>query len=227
MTLRYSTAQLFTRIQNGDTTTLYFAAVSGIPVEFAINSHGIRTLRASSGETSKVAGITYLTGIKPGVEGSIDILLRDGKKIRLVVLTPQEAEDAWKIRMTDGEHLLITHQDFFADPNASPHSISLRSRGDAHFAFFLTPPPVSTLHASSSLTQTNTNASGVGFSANAEERKPELKFNQIQSAGIAAPSKSGLPNPGGPTEWHRLRLNPIFPKLPNGRSLFRPEQWMD
>ena len=191
VTLRYSTAQLFTRIQNAGKTTLYFAAIPGIPVELAFDARGIRSLRASSGETSTVAGTTYLTGFKPGVGASINILSRDGKKIRLVVLTPQEAEDAWKVRMTDGEHLLITRQDFFADPNTSSHSISLRLRGDTHFSFSLTPPPASKLHGSLPLTQTGSNASVATFSANAEERKPELKFSQIQSAGDAAPVQIG------------------------------------
>jgi beta-galactosidase len=191
LTLRYSTAQLFARIQNGNTTTLYFAAIPGIPVEFAFNPRDIPALTASGLEISTVDDTALFTAIKPGAEASIDILSRDGKKIHLVVLTPQEAEDAWKVRMTDGDHLLITHDDFFADPNAPSPKISLRLRGDTHFSFILTPPPTSTMHASLPLTQTAANASGVGFSATAEERKPELKFNQIQSAGIAAPVTIG------------------------------------
>jgi hypothetical protein len=185
--LRYSTAQLFTRLTNDKTTTLYFAAVRGIPVEFEFDAAGIRAIHASSGETSKGSGLLSISGIRPGVASWIDLVSSAGENVRVVVLTPQEAEDAWKISLGGTEHLLITSQDFFT---GSGH-IWLRSRGTNEFAFSITPPPPSVLQASLPLTQTASDATAAAFNARARTRNIDLKFVQVQAAENAPPVKVG------------------------------------
>ena len=67
--------------------------------------------------------------------------------LRLVVLTSSEAEDAWKVRIAGSDHLLITGQDFLADPDAHPARIGLRSLANPHFEFSITPPTSAPLQA--------------------------------------------------------------------------------
>jgi len=189
--LRYSTAQLFTRLESGSRTTLYFEAVRGIPVEFEFDAAGIRAVRASNGETVKDSGIITINRINPGVESSIDIASEQGKSIRIVVLAAQEAENAWKVGMGGAEHLLISSQDFFADSDSLPGRIWLRSRGTNDFAFTITPPPATVPSASLSLTQTVADADVASFIAQARPRNLELKYLQIQTAGDAPPVKAG------------------------------------
>ena len=193
--LRYSTAQLFTRLESGSRTTLYFAAVRGIPAEFEFDAAGIRSVRASGGETARDSGVVSINRIKPGVESSIDIASDEGKNIRIVVLKAQEAEDAWKVSIGGAEHLLISSQDFFADSDSLPGRIWLRSRGTNDFAFSITPPPATVPSASLSLTQTAADADVASFIAQARPRNLELKYLQIQTAGDAPPVKAG-PAPG-------------------------------
>lgn len=190
-TIRYSTAQLFTRLESGGVTTLFFEAIRGIPPEFAFNAQGVVTVRASSGETVNEAGTIYLSRIKPGVDSSIDLVSNDGKAIRLVVLTSQQAENAWKIRIGGTDHLLISGQDFFADPDTQPSRIWLRSRATPEFQFSVMPPLALPPHASLPVTQTASNAHASAFTSKANVRELKLDLHQVQDAGNAPAVKIG------------------------------------
>jgi hypothetical protein len=189
--LRYSTAQLFTRLENGSTTTLYFEAIQNIPTEFVFDAASIRSVHASSGETVNDSGVVSVSGIKPGVESSIDLVSAEGKSVRVVVLTAQEAEDAWKIRAGGADHLLISGQDFFADCDTDPTRIWLRSRGTPKFSFSITPPLATAPKASLPLTQTAANAEVSSFIAEDKVLNLGLKFIQVQPAGDVPPVKTG------------------------------------
>jgi hypothetical protein len=194
--LRYGTAQLFTRLVQRGVTTLYFEAIPGVPVEFAFESATVRSIKASSGETTRGAGEIYVSGIKPGVNSRIDIVSAQGKTIRFVALTAEEAENAWKARIDGEDRLLITSADFFADTEASPARIWLRSRSNANFAFTVT-PPVASLKANLTLVTTEKNALSIAYAARAHARKIALDIHQIQAAGLASPVKLGPAHPQG------------------------------
>lgn len=189
--IRYSTAQLFTRIRSEKDSTYYFVAVPGVPVEFAFQSSTVGSMRTSSGETIRDAGMKIVAGLKPGVDSYIDVTASDGGKIRLVVLTQQEAEDAWKVRLGGGEHLLLTKQDFFADPDSTPQRIWLRSREGSRFAFTITPPVSTWPEASLPLAEAEVTAQAVGFTAQAPERRLELNYRLAKAAGDAPPVTVG------------------------------------
>ncbi len=192
VTLRYSTAQLFTRIENTGVETIYFEALPGIPAEFAFDAATVRSIKASSGETVRDSGVTYVIGIKPGVESSIDLVSAQGKSMRLVVLTAREAEDAWKVRIGGADHLLITGQDFVADPETQPERAWLQSRESTHFEFEITPPSGS-LKASLPLTRDQSNGRVDRFAADAQSRQIPLEVREICPGGSAAPVKLGPP----------------------------------
>ena len=189
--LRYSTAQLFTRLDDGSTTTLFFEAVRGIPAEFVFDAASIRSVRASGGETVNDSGAVSVSGIKPGVESSIDLVSAQGKSVRVVVLSLQEAEDAWKIRVGGADHLLISGQDFFSDCDTDPSRIWLLSRGTPKFAFTITPPLAMAPKASLPLTQTAANAEVSSFIAETKALNLSLKFVQVKPAGDVPPAKTG------------------------------------
>jgi hypothetical protein len=195
ITIRYSTAQLFTRLGSAEGTTLYFEAIPGIPVEFAIDAASVSSIKSSTGERTTNAGVNYLRGVKPGIDSVIDLVSSKNETVHLVVLTAQEAEDAWKIRIGREEHLLLTAQDFFWDPDAQPANIWLRSRANPHFAFSIAPPPAVTPQASLALTQTAASDRSMSFIADAKAVHPTFEYRQIQAAGAAPLIKLGpVPN---------------------------------
>ncbi len=211
ITLRYSTAQLFTRIENSSVPTIYFEALPAIPVEFAIDAATVRTAKASSGETTRDSGTIYVSGIQPGVESSIDLVSSQGNPVRLVVLTAREAENAWKVQIGGSDHLLITDQDFLADPDAQPARIWLRSRATRQFTFTVTPPPAAPLEASVPLTATPTPGQAEAFIAEAPLWSAALECRQIEAAGTAPPVKFG---PSLPWRPHGVAQAPAAEGLP-------------
>ena len=210
ITLRYSTAQLFTRLTVASSTTYYFESIAGIPVEFTLDATTVRSCKVSSGEKSAGRNEIYLSGIKPGINSSIDLVSKEGKAVRLVVLTSQEAEEAWKIRIGGEGHLLFTSQEFFTDPDLPGTRIWLHSHGDPHFEFSITPPLAGAPQASLPLRQMATADRTSSFAADARTVTPALQFHQTKPAGEAPPIKNG-PAP----EWR-----------PNGVAQAPPESDM-
>ena len=198
--LRYSTAQLFTRLENSGGTTFFFEASPGIPVEFAFDAATVGAIKASSGETRRDSGTIYVSGVQPGVESSIDLVTTQGNPLRLVVLTAREAEDAWKVRIGGSDRLLITEQDFLADPDAQPAHIWLRSRATRQFAFTITPPPAAPLEASAPLTSTPAPGQAEAFTAEAPAWSAALEWRQMRASGVAP----------------RVKLGPALPWRPQG-----------
>jgi hypothetical protein len=183
--IRYSTAQIFTRIDGPEGTTLFFEAIPGIAPEFAFEQKTVASIKPSTGKIEKDSGVLYLSGLKPGTDSRIEIASAQGSKLRIVVLTAAEAEHAWKARIGGQERLFITDRDFFAD---DAH-IWLRSTGSPAFSFSTLPPMRTAPPASLTLhPATRTDALG-GFTALAPSRDPQPQVQLVQAIGEAAPVK--------------------------------------
>lgn len=217
VTIRYSTAQVFTRIADSDTPTLYFQSIPGIPVEFAFDEASVRSLHSSSGTRTDESDVIYLSGIQPGTDSSIDLVSAQGKSVRLVVLTAYEAENAWKVRLHGHQHLLLTPQNFYADEDTHPARVWLQSRTSPKFAFSITPPFAAPLEASLPLSQTAITPHSVSFTAEAEIRDVKFVCRQTRSPGIAPPVKLGpVPN------WRRHGVAEAPPET----DLPQAAQWL-
>jgi beta-galactosidase len=188
--LRYSTAQVFARLKSGNVTTLYFEAIPGIPVELALDVHDVARIN-SPGETERASDAIYVSHIKPGIDSQTEVVSRSGETIRMVVLTAEEAEDAWKVRFDGSDHLLITAQDFFADPDANPQRIWLRSIGSPRFDLAITPPLATAPDSSLPLTRVASGKFANHFLAEARTRNVELTVRKLQPAGVTPPIKLG------------------------------------
>ena len=190
VTIRYSTAQLFTRIEDSGIDTIYFEALPGIRAEFAFDAATVRTVKASSGETIRDSGAIYVRGMTPGVDSSIDVVSSSGNRVRMVLLTAGEAEDAWKVHIDGIDHLLVTEQDFVADPEARPERIWLRSLATPQFAFTVT-PPVDGLKASQPLMLASKTCLAAAFSLAVPSWDDPMECRQTRAAGIAPQIKLG------------------------------------
>jgi hypothetical protein len=189
--LRYASAQVFTRLESGPDSTIYFVQADGIPAEFAFNPVGLRAIQTSSGETVTEAGTTYVRGVTPGENSSIDLVSSEGKRIRIVVLKQEEAENAWKIRIAGTDHLLFTAQDFFTDADSHSGRIWLHSRDVPQFAFDIAPPPPAALQASLRLLQTANSAQLASFTATTETMSASFGHRLLQAATAVPPVKLG------------------------------------
>jgi beta-galactosidase len=195
ITLRYSTAELFTLLEDHGETTLVFDAIPGIEPEFALDAATAQVIGAATGELQTDGGVTYISAIQPGEHASIELRSREGKTLRLLVLSSQQAEDAWKIHAADGDHLLITTQDFFSDQKGGLEQVYLHSRGSAQFAFSILPslpqPITSTLPL-------HEHSEGM-FSAQAPPRDEDPQVAPVREADDPPPVRIG-PGPHGVPE---------------------------
>ncbi len=191
ITLRYSTAQLFTHIENAGAVTLYFEAIPGIPVEFAIDAAHARVERTAGAVVANHGGTIYLRGVQPGIDSALELVSDQGAHVRLVTLGREDAEDAWKVRMDATDHLLISAQDFFSDPDAKPSRIWLRTRDARQFAFTLTPAPAKVPQASLALKQIEATPEWARFVAQAPPERWELRASLVQPPGVAPPVRIG------------------------------------
>ena len=110
-TLRYSTAQLFKRVQVGPQVNYFFFAILGVAPEFALDSCA-RVI----GSTGPVVSVREPNGLRLRIkEGSpAEIRLADG--VNLVLLPQPQAEQLW--RTDDSSILLSTRADFFSGDGA-------------------------------------------------------------------------------------------------------------
>jgi hypothetical protein len=149
----------------------------------------------------------YFSCIRPDKDSTIDLVSAEGHKLRIVLLSAGEAENAWKVRVGGDDRLLVTNREFFADPE----HVWLRSTRSPEFSFSITPPLTSLPSASLTLHPTTTTDSWQSFAASAEPRELKLDFQIVQAAGEAPPAKTG---PRMPWRKHGVAEAPSDTPLP-------------
>ena len=119
--LRYATAQLLARIDDGNAINYFFFAPRGIETEYAIVSSGGQT--------------TILTA-KPGLDSVIALTNAEGRQVNLFTLTREQAEQACKIRLAGQERLVISE----ATVTTYGEHVILSSLGQNRFSLAVFPP---------------------------------------------------------------------------------------
>lgn len=185
--LRYSTAQLFTKLTAGKTTTYFFVAIRGISPQFAFESGRIASLKARSGRLTEENGVRYVSDVHPGLGTAIIVRTESGSEIRAVLLSEEQAESAWKVSIGGREHLLFTRRQFFAD---SSH-IYLESIGNPRFSFKIVPELSKVLQGSAMVRTIGTGDGITSCSAVVVTHKLRMTFKKTRDAGLVPPVKLG------------------------------------
>jgi len=194
VTLTYSTAQLFTRLQDENQVTYFFLRVPGVRADFAFENRPPLEIQQGVATTEE-PGVLCLRDVTDGVTPFVQWKDATGKTIRLILLSQTDAENAWRVQLGDRLHLLLTSQQFFA----SARQIFLRSDGVADIHFRLLPAPGGRLIANHPL-QTETKLANVGeFSSSFAPHNPQIVYEKTKEARQAPPSKLGPPLSWRPT----------------------------
>jgi beta-galactosidase len=184
--LRYSSAQLFTRLDTSD--TFVFFCVPGIRCELSFGDEVGLVVHSTGGHVVHSKGNLNIIDLNAGTETTLSLQRPSGKTIHILVLSEEDAENAWRVRLNDMEHLLITPQQFFT----SDDQITLNS-DDPSFRFTLFPAVATSPKASSQL-MVKQNANGsTDLSARLTDVKPHLTLTQIRKAGDVPAVKVGQP----------------------------------
>jgi len=123
-TLRYSSAQLFKRVQIGDEAYYFFFAIPGVQPEFALDARA-----KVIGSTGSVVQTREERGLRLRVNGAGTAMIRLTGGVNLVLLPEASAEDVWRV---DNASLLVsTRADFYSDGSVW----TLESEGRPEFDF--------------------------------------------------------------------------------------------
>jgi beta-galactosidase len=133
--------------------------------------------------------VAYLHDTRPNLTAPMTIKRQDGRTIRLLLLTEQQAESCWKVRIAGQDRLLLTSADLFSDGSR----ITLRSLGKREFRFSLFPGLASgqRLVASSALRTTAFRGGLQEYTAELPPANASLTLHPIRRAGIAPPVPLG------------------------------------
>jgi len=187
--LRYSTAQLFTRLVEKDQPAYVFFCIPGIRCELSFADHPGLVAHAMGGHIQRASGVLNVTDLPMNSDTTLSLQSPGTLTTRILVLTRQHAEDTWRVHFDGKEHLLITTRQFFANDN----TITLQSDDDPIFKLSLFPAIKAKPIASSSLTirqQTNTTTE---LFARLPAMQPHLVLTQIQQPRTVPPVQLGPP----------------------------------
>ncbi len=113
MRLRYSTAQLLCKLDAPN--TLVFFAWPGISPEFAFEEKTGDEIESAHGKIVRERGITYVNGIEPGTAVAIRVHPRNGIDVNIVVLSREQAVNAWKADAGGRDRLILSSTQVFFD----------------------------------------------------------------------------------------------------------------
>lgn len=187
--LKYSTAQLFTRLEGNNETDYFFLAIPGIRPDFCFTD-GTFTAISGNVHWHRLGGSTLLDNVSPGLESNFVVQTLDGRKIRVLLLRRDEAESAWKTTLAGQVKVLFTAEQFVENET----HIYLQSNGDPHFTFTIFPKMSSPPSGSAPIEKAKLDkeADNSTFSATLPENKIEFKLSKVQDAPPAP-----IQNPDG------------------------------
>lgn len=104
--LRYSTAQLVTRLRVGDEVYYFFFAHEGIDPEYCFDSDSVVSIEVSKGETERDED-TVCVFVQPGMDSAIRVVSRTGAKATVCTLTRGQALDLWRAQVWGRDRVII------------------------------------------------------------------------------------------------------------------------
>lgn len=125
--LRYSTAQLVSRVESKASNTYYFEAIPGIEPQFSFEKSAQIRITTTGRETLTGEDI-LITAIKPSLEAAVSGESPNGQKTEIILLDAHDAENGWKLNC-GSSRMLFTESQYYSDKcsvtlqqDASPHA---------------------------------------------------------------------------------------------------------
>lgn len=112
-TLRYSTAQLVTRLNIGSQATWVFFAVPGVAPAFVFDRRDTEGAEGRGVTIRRHHGVITIDGVEAGRNAVFSVTATKGRAFRILVLTEAEAESLWKPNLGGREHLALSPADLF------------------------------------------------------------------------------------------------------------------
>lgn len=190
--LVYATAQLMTRVGGTGVQTYVFRAVPSIATEFVFDSNTVASVVTRTGSVTVDGAAQRITvaGIEAGANAILDVKLRSGGAVQILVLTEAQAEQTWQVMSNSQTHLIITDNQVFADLK----SLVFRSKGNPSFHFAVFPSvktfgvgnlPVRSKGADGAFALFEASAVPRNISVRSEELRPSRTVPPLLTGGTA------------------------------------------
>jgi beta-galactosidase len=185
--LKYATAQLFARMDDKKIAYYFFVASPGIATEFVFDAPTISSVTARTGNISRQGGRTYVEGVTPSTGVALQLHTHSGKRVRIVLLSEQQAENSWKISVGGQAHMLMTLADLFSDDD----TIHLRSRNADGLSFSIFPKLDKRARATVPLQKGVSEGIFAHYILRVKPSHPQIKIEPVRDAAPSSPVKLG------------------------------------
>ncbi len=112
-TLQYSTAQLLSRLEKNGESTYFFFAIPGLRTEFAFDAASVASVTATSGSITQSDGVIMVQNPIPGKNTLLHVTGKNGRNVRILLLSEAEAEQFWRIRLGNEDVAMLSPADVF------------------------------------------------------------------------------------------------------------------
>jgi len=113
--LKYATAQPLCSIPQGKTTDWFFVQNRGIPPELSFDATSIQSIHSNTGRIHLEAGKYRITGFQPGTDHFIEMTDYQGRRMRVFVLSYEEAKSVWLFHQNHQKILLLSPAGAYID----------------------------------------------------------------------------------------------------------------
>lgn len=186
VTLKYSTAQLFTRMSDSTLPVYFFFAVPGIDAEFAFDEGNIASLDAPGATVTREDGRIYVRRLRAGTAAAISIRANGGQALQIVLLTREQAENTWRVELVGTERLLMSPQEVFSTGEA----VHLRAIGAADLSFAVFPAFEQAPRANATLSAQGADGVFTRYSAALPARQVTVVATRQREADAIPPVKT-------------------------------------
>jgi hypothetical protein len=182
--LKYSTAQLVTRVA-GDVPVYVFFAIPGVAAEFAFDSGGNVRVNAPGARMVREKGRVVVRQLHPGTRIAVTLDGADGTRARIVLLTREQAENLWSARVGGTEMLVLSPQEVFFDES----SIHLLAKGTPAFSLATYPALPNVAHRAMPLRLQSQDGLFTRYSATLPAHPVTVDVRKVRAAGLISPAK--------------------------------------
>ena len=113
--LRYSTAQLLTRLDVPGGKLVVFFAVPGVAPEFCFDATTLGSISAPGAVVLRSNGIVMVSKLEPGMNAKFELTDSADAKTTVLLLTQQQAEQTNLLRIANADHLALSASSLFFD----------------------------------------------------------------------------------------------------------------
>ena len=131
--LAYATAMPLARLEDGEGVSYVFAASPGMPLQLALDARPQDL--APGARVAHEGGLWRVDGLQPGLGQALAVSGRDGRRVRLMVLAPEQVQQLAIGEFAGQRRLVISAQQTFF----GPQGLSLRATGAPDFRVAIYP----------------------------------------------------------------------------------------